>query len=695
VKKYNIRPGSRYPPGAIVDCEGVNFSTFSRYATTVELLLYERADSPAPFQVIQLDSELNRTFYSWHVFVEDLPVGIHYTWRVDGPDDTRTSGFRFNKHRELLDPWARAVTQELWNRKLISQTEGESNASMRAIVIEPSYDWEEDHPLNHNPEDTLIYEMHVGGFTRYSSSNVASPGTFAGVIEKIPYLKELGVTDVELLPIMAFDEQDVPEEVASRGLKNYWGYSTHSFLSPHPGYCNTPKEGSHLQEFRDMVKALHKAGIGVILDVVFNHTAEGGADGPIINFKGFGNQTFYHLDSCDRSIYRDYTGCGNTVNCNHPMVASFIIECLEYWVREMHVDGFRFDLASVLARGEDGSPMQHPPVLWSIELSEVLAHTKIIAEAWDAAGLYQVGAFPGFRWAEWNGRYRDVIRRFVGGEKGLVAEVATRLSGSSDLYQPHGRLPINTINFVTCHDGFTLYDLVSYNEKHNEDNGEDNGDGTNENFSWNCGWEGETNDPLILSLRRRQAKNFMAILLLSQGVPMLLAGDEVLRSQRGNNNAYCQDNELGWFDWTLTEQNKDMFRFVKEMIAFRKRHACLRRKRFLKGEKGKGRHFADVTWHGAKVNEPPWEDPEAQLLAFTLSGVIGSEEDIHAVLNMSDTAQQVDLPPIPPGSTWFRAVDTCQDPPADILEPAEQLPLRNCSYTVQPRSVGIFERREG
>jgi isoamylase len=695
VKQYNIRPGSRYPPGAIADSEGVNFSIFSGYATRVELLLYEHADSRAPFQVIQLDSELNRTFYSWHVFVEDLPAGIHYTWRVDGPDDTRESGFRFNKHRELLDPWARAVSQEFWDRKRISQAQGESNASMRAIVIEPSYNWEEDIPLNHNLEDTIIYEMHVGGFTRHSSSNVASPGTFAAVIEKIPYLKELGVTDVELMPIMAFDEQDVPEGVASRGLKNFWGYSTHSFFSPHPGYCNSPKEGSHLQEFRDMVKALHKAGIGVILDVVFNHTAEGGADGPTINFKGFANQTFYHLDPSDRRVYRDYTGCGNTVNCNHPLVASFIVECLEYWVREMHVDGFRFDLASVLARGEDGSPMQHPPALWSIELSEVLAHTKIIAEAWDAAGLYQVGAFPGYRWAEWNGRYRDVIRRFVRGEKGLVGEVATRLSGSSDLYQPHGRLPINTINFVTCHDGFPLYDLVSYSEKHNEDNGEDNRDGTSENLSWNCGWEGETNDALILSLRRRQAKNFMAILLLSQGVPMLFAGDELLRSQRGNNNAYCQDNELGWFDWTLTEQNQEMFRFVKEMIAFRKRHACLRRKRFLKGEKMKGCHFPDITWHGAKVNEPPWEDADAQLLAFTLSGVTESEEEIHVVLNMSETSEQVDLPPIPTNSTWFRAVDTWQDSPADILEPPEQLPLKNCSYTVQPRSVVIFERRKG
>jgi glycogen operon protein len=404
------------------------------------------------------------------------------------------------------------------------------------------------------------------------------------------------------------------------------------------------------------------------------------------------NPGFYHLDPNDRRIYRDYTGCGNTVNCNNPIVSHFLIDCLEYWVREMHVDGFRFDLASVLVRDQNGFPMYFAPTPWRIEFSNILAHTAIIAEAWDAAGLYQVGDFPGFRWSEWNGRYRDVIRRFVRGEKGLVGEVATRLSGSSDLYEPQGKLPINSINFVTCHDGFTLYDLVSYNEKHNEANGEDNRDGTSENFSWNCGQEGETKDPQILSLRRRQAKNFMGILLLSQGVPMLLAGDEVLRSQRGNNNAYCHDNELSWFDWTLTEDNQDMFRFVKEMIAFRKRHACLRRKRFLRGVRQPGRHFPDVTWHGVKVNEPPWEDANGQILAFTLSGVAESEEDIHVVLNMSDTPQQTELPPIP-NSTWFRAVDTYQKSPGDILEPPEQLPVRNCLYTVEPLSVVVFERR--
>jgi glycogen operon protein len=655
-------------------------------------LLYERADSPAPFQVISLDPQVNRTFFCWNVFVEGLPTGIHYTWRVDGPDDTRQSGFRFDKHRELLDPWARAVTDELWDRDRARRADEKHCPSMRAIVVEDGYDWEGAQPLNRPLENTVIYELHVGGFTRHPSANVVSPGTFAGVIEKIPYLKELGVTDVELMPTMAFDRQDVPEEVAERGLSNYWGYSTHSFFSPHPGYCVSPEEGTHLREFRDMVKALHQAGIGVILDVVFNHTAEGKADGPTINFKGLGNQTFYHLDPSDLSVYIDYSGCGNTVNCNHPLVTKFILECLEYWVREMHVDGFRFDLASVLTRGEDGNPLKNPPVLWHIEFSDMLARTKIIAEAWDAAGLYQVGSFPGFRWAEWNGRYRDVIRRFVRGEGGLLGEVAERISGSSDLYKPSGRLPINSINFVTSHDGFTLYDLVSYNEKHNEANGSDNQDGANDNFSWNCGHEGESSDPEILALRKRQAKNFMAILLLSQGVPMLLAGDEVLRSQGGNNNAYCQDNELSWFDWTLSERNTDMFRFIKQMISFRQRHPGLRRRRFLAGSKPKGSRLPDISWHGVRLNEPLWEDASAQVLAYTLGAVSEEEEDLHVILNMSDSPQATELPHIP-DRRWYGAVDTWQTSPADILEPLDQPPVKDYTYLVHPRSVVVLESR--
>ncbi|TPW12120.1 MAG: glycogen operon protein GlgX, partial [Halothiobacillaceae bacterium] len=439
--------------------------------------------------------------------------------------------------------------------------------------------------------------------------------------EKIPYLKSLGITDVELMPVMAFDEQDVPATVATRGLKNYWGYSTHSFYSPHPRYCVSPLNGSHQQEFREMVKALHAAGIGVILDVVLNHTAEGSDNGPTINFKGLLNEVFYHLDEHDKRKYRDYTGCGNTINCNHPLVTRFLVNCLEHWVRDMHVDGFRFDLASVFVRGENGYPLYNAPLPWNIEFSNTLSNTKIIAEAWDAAGLYHVGNFPGYRWSEWNGRYRDVMRRFVRGDKGIISDVATCLSGSSDLYKDDGRLPINSINFITCHDGFTLYDLVSYNHKHNELNGEDNRDGHNDNLSWNCGVEGATNAPEVEALRRQQAKNLMALLFLSQGVPMLLSGDEMLRTQRGNNNAYCQDNELSWFNWNLLEKNQEMWRFTQQIIAFRRRNPSLRRSRFLTGTPRPGATQPDIRWHGPRLNDPLWNDPDAQMLAFTLAPV--------------------------------------------------------------------------
>jgi glycogen operon protein len=560
------------------------------------------------------------------------------------------------------------------------------------VLVDDGYDWEGDRPLDPMSGDAVIYELHVGGFTRHPSSGVTWPGTFAGLIEQIPYLQELGITHVELLPVMAFDEQDVPLAATVPGLKNYWGYSPCALFSPHPGYCMTPRRGTHRREFRDMVKALHRAGIGVILDVVFNHTAEAGPDGPTISYRGFGNEIFYHLDPDDRSRYRDYTGCGNPVNCNHPLVAHFLLECLEYWVREMHVDGFRFDLASALARGEDGNPLYNAPVLWHIELSDVLAYTAIIAEAWDAAGLYQVGAFPGFRWAEWNGRYRDVMRRFVRGEPGLIGEVATRLAGSSDLYQPNGRLPTNSINFITCHDGFTLWDLVSYDRKHNEANGEGNRDGSDENLSWNCGAEGDTDDPYIVGLRRRQARNFMAILLLSIGTPMLLAGDELLRTQRGNNNAYCQDNELSWLDWRLLEKNGEMVRFVREMIALRRRHPCLQRRTFLTGKRQPGMSLPDVTWHGMQLERPFWGDPDARLLAYTMGGLTPGEEDLHVVLNMA--AHPLDLPlPRVRFRIWHRAVDTAQSAPGDILPPAQQPPLGGGTCTVAPRSVLVLESR--
>jgi glycogen operon protein len=520
--------------------EGVNFALYSRFATKVELLIYEDHLSQKHFLRLELDPQRDRIFCFWSVFVEGLKPGVAYAWRLDGPSE---SGQTFDPRIELLDPWAKIVSHALWDRERARREPHVPRP--RAIVAEESpFDCEGDRPLSRPQEEAIIYELHVGGFSRHPSSGVDHPGTFLGLKERIPYLKELGITHVELLPIMAFDEQDVPPAVRQRGLKNFWGYSPYGFYALHPGYLVHPYHPACHNEFKELVKALHKAGIGVILDVVFNHTAEAGVDGPIINFKGIGNRTFYFLDPQDPSRYLDFTGCGNTVKANHPLVAHYLIRCLEYWVKEFHVDGFRFDLASVLARGEDGRPLRNPPIIWSLELSQKLERSALIAEAWDAAGLYQVAAFPGYRWQEWNGRYRDALRSFVRGDQGLVGEIATRISGSSDLYGTSDRRPFNSINFVTCHDGFTLMDLVSYEHKHNEANGEENRDGTDHNLSANYGWEGETSDPALRALRLKQAKNFLALLLLSQGVPMLLAGDEVLNTQWGNNNAWCQDNEI-------------------------------------------------------------------------------------------------------------------------------------------------------
>jgi glycogen operon protein len=698
MQSYQTTPGSRQPLGASLSSAGANFSIVSPDATRVELLLYEHHDSQAPFQVIELDPEVNRTFMCWHVFVKKLKAGIHYTWRVDGPSDPYLTGKRFDPSIELLDPWAKAVSDSRWNRTAAMR--GEKNGSMRAIVVKTkvgSGDREERRRRRirkgaFRSQDAIIYEMHVGGFTLHPSSGVAPEkrGTFAGVIEKIPYLKSLGITHVELLPVMAFDRQDVPAGVAKRGLSNYWGYSTHSYYSPHLHYCISPERGTHLDEFREMVDALHEANIEVILDVVFNHTAEAGENGPVINFKGLNNDVTYHLDPDEPSRYRDFTGCGNTVNCNNPVVSNFLVSCLEFWVNELHVDGFRFDLASVLSRGEDGEPMASPPIIWAIELSPVLSTKRIIAEAWDAVGLYQVGNFPGYRWSEWNGRYRDVVRRFVRGDPGILGEVATRISGSSDYYRHQGRHPFNSINFVTCHDGFTLWDLVSFNHKHNQPNGEHNRDGHNDNLSWNCGVEGQTEDAEILALRRLQVKNFMAILMLSQGLPMILAGDEVLRSQQGNNNAWCQDNEVGWFNWELTEQNREMLRFTRGMIALRKRHPSLKRRQFLTGVPAAASELADITWHGKKFGQPAWDDPVSRVLGFTLAAVAPDEAHLHVIMNMSERRQRFSLPATPDIS-WRLAVDTAAAAPDDIPDPDQQPYLTRAEFEVEAHSLVVLE----
>ena len=687
---YRTRPGSRFPLGASVTADGVNFSLFSPHASRVELLLYEAADSLRAFQVIVLDPATNRTHLVWHVFVAGLAGGVHYTWRVDGPSDTAMSGQRFNPRKELVDPRARAVTDTLWDRKRAADPADASPCAVRAVVGDAAFDWTPERTLPRTLEGAVIYELHVGGFTRHPSAAATAPGTFGALIEKIPYLQALGITHLELLPVMAFDVQSVPAAAAARGLRNYWGYNTHSFFSPHPGYCVAPERGRHAAEFKHMVQALHAAGIGVILDVVFNHTAEGGADGPWINFKGMANEIVYQLDARDRRRYLDFTGCGNTVNCNHPLVTAFIVHCLEYWVEEMHVDGFRFDLASVFARGEGGAVLANPPLPWSIELSSALTGLPLIAEAWDAAGLYQVGAFPGSSWAEWNGAYRDLLRRFVRGDAGLLGAVATRIAGSSDLYAHGGRLPCNSINFITCHDGFTLADLVSYNSKHNEANGEDNRDGYNDNLSWNCGAEGDTADGRILALRRRQAKNFLTVLLLSRGVPMLLGGDEVLRTQGGNNNGYCQDNALSWFDWSRVDSEREMLRFTREMIALRRRHASLTRNQFFSGGVVAGRGLPDIAWHGVRLEQPNWGDPGGRVLGFTIAGIGRDEPDLHAVLNMSDDALEVELPAIP-GRRWHLAVDTAAAAPGDIVPPSGQGVLPAMAYRVAARAVVVLE----
>lgn len=691
---FTILPGTRFPPGATAAADGVNFCIFSQHAIRVELLLYAAADSPEPLQIIHLDSELNRSFFFWHVFVEGLPTGTRYTWRMDGPSDTTSTGRRFYAGKELLDPWAQAVSDTLWDRGRACTSLDSGLNRLRAIVVEPQAPvtsavpsrWKTD-----GLEGAVIYELHVGGFTRHPSAAVAHPGSFSALKEKIPYLQALGVTHVELLPVMAFDTQDAPSSVTDRGLVNYWGYSTHSFWAPHPGYSVDPVQST--REFRDLVDALHAVGIRVLLDVVFNHTAEGGEAGPVIHFRGLANDIFYHLDAIDRRHYLDFTGCGNTVNCNHPLVTAFILHSLEYWVEVLGVDGFRFDLASVFVRGDNGIPLANPPLPWAIEFSRTLSHVPVIAEAWDAAGLYHVGAFPGMAWSEWNGRYRDVVRRFVRGDPGLINEVATRIAGSADLYIDDERKPASSINFIACHDGFTLYDLVSYNTKHNEANGENNRDGSNDNLSWNCGVEGETDDATVNTLRLRQAKNLLAILMLSRGVPMLQAGDEVLRTQRGNNNAWCQDNDLGWFDWRLTERNADMLRYTRELIAFRRRHANLTTNCFFTGAMVPGRDIADIAWHGVRLNEPLWNDPEARMLAFTIAGQHDDEEDLHVILNMSDQSLNAPLP-VMRERRWHLALDTARPAPADILVRDCQMPLIGGAYLAGPRSVIVLEARK-
>jgi glycogen operon protein len=674
--------GHSWPLGATVVDGGINFSVFSRSATGVELLLFDREDDARPERAISIDPATNRTYHYWHIFVPGVKAGQIYGYRVHGAFDP-PNGMRFDPGKVLLDPYGRGtVVPKNYTRDAARQAGDNAAKAMKSVIVDVrTYDWEGDTPLQRPSSRTIVYEMHVRGFTRHPSSGVPeqSRGTFAGLIEKIPYLQQLGVTAVELMPIFQFDPQDSPT-----GLVNYWGYAPISFFAPHQAYSSRQDPLGPLEEFRDLVKALHRAGLEVILDVVFNHTAEGNHDGPTLSFRGFDNPTYYILEQ-DRSRYANYSGTGNTLNANHPIVRRMILDSLRYWVKEMHVDGFRFDLAAILERGESGQLMSNPPVLWDIESDPELAGTKLIAEAWDAAGLYEVGSFIGDSWKEWNGRFRDDVRSFFRGEEGSVTRFADRLIGSPAIYGHKEREAEQSVNFVTCHDGFTLNDLVSYNSKHNEANDEDNRDGTNDNRSWNCGVEGPTEDPAVEKLRNRQVKNLLAVTMFSVGMPMMLMGDEARRTQGGNNNAYCQDNETSWFDWTLLVKHADVHRFVTLLNTQRRlrefnpenQRICLTQ---LLRE-------ANWAWHGVKLGHPDWS-ATSHSIALTVE-IRREKMLVHLILNAYWQPLDFELPRLDSAgeNPWRRWIDTALDSPHDILEWAKAERLHGYNYRAESRSV--------
>jgi isoamylase len=664
---------------------GVNFSVFSRHATGVELLLFDGVDDTKAASVVRLDPSANRTYHYWHAFAPEVRPGQLYGYRIEGPFDP-SGGMRFDPRKVLLDPYGRGVmVPEAYGRDAARLPGDNAGTAMKSVVVDVSaYDWEGDAPLQRPSARTIVYEMHVRGFTRHPSSGLPEKtrGTFAGLIKKIPYLQQLGITAVELLPVFQFDPQDCPP-----GLVNYWGYAPVSFFAPHQAYSSRRDPLGPVDEFRDMVKALHRAGLEVILDVVFNHTAEGDQRGPTLSLRGLDNTTYYILQE-DRSRYANYSGTGNTLNANHPIVRRMILDSLRYWVEAMHVDGFRFDLASILGRDESGNVMPNPPVLWDIESDPALAGTKLIAEAWDAAGLYQVGTFVGDSWKEWNGRFRDDVRSFFRGEEGSIERFVDRMIGSPSIYGHKQREPEGSVNFVTCHDGFTLNDLVSYDGKHNEANGEDNRDGADDNRSWNCGVEGPTEDPVIDKLRTRQVKNFLAVTMLSVGMPMMLMGDEVRRTQGGNNNAYCQDNETSWFDWGLLAKRADVHRFVTLFNARRVlRDVEHERQRVALNQLIRQ---ADITWHGVKLDKPDWRH-SSHSVAFTARFTM-DRAPYHVILNAYWEPLEFELPFVGAGAggPWRRWIDTFLDSPHDIVdwERAPVVPGR--TYRAEPRSVVVL-----
>jgi glycogen operon protein len=678
-----VQAGASAPLGASVTADGVNFSVFSKRATGIDLLLFEHVDDEKPASVIHVHPASNRTYHYWHVFAPALKAGQIYGYRVYGPFEP-SKGFRFDATKVLLDPYGRAVVVPTRYNRAAAHEKGDNAATaMKSVVVDPSlYDWESDRPLHRSSSQTIVYEMHVRGFTKDPSSGLpeATRGTYSGVIEKIPYLQELGVTAVELMPVFQFDALDCPT-----GHVNYWGYAPVSFFAPHQAYSSRQDPLGPVDEFRDMVKALHRAGIEVILDVVFNHTAEGDDHGPTLCFRGFEDRAYYLLEG-PQSRYANYTGCGNTLNANHPVVRRLIEDSLHYWVQEMHIDGFRFDLASVLSRDLNGYPLPNPPILWDIESDPVLAGTKLIAEAWDAAGLYQVGSFIGDAWKEWNGRFRDDVRSFLRGDDGSVGKIADRLLGSPEVYGHKQREAEASINFVSCHDGFTLNDLVTYNQKHNEENGEGNRDGGDDNRSWNCGVEGPTDDPSIEKLRNRQVKNFLTLTMLSLGIPMILTGDEVRRTQCGNNNAYCQDDESSWFDWTLVQRHADIHRFTQLLIARRVlRDVSSERQRVMLTTLLRQ---ATTAWHGVNLWRPDWSSNSHSLALSADLRRAGLK--MHLIMNAYWEPLDFEIPAPEGGRTWRRWIDTSLDSPDDIVPWLDAPAFTGAAYRAAPRSVIVL-----
>lgn len=672
---FLLRAGKPYPLGATFVPGGVNFAIFSRYATACTLVLFER-EAGQPLVEIPFPQE----FRIGHVFamtVFDLDYeNIEYGYRFAGPYRPH-EGHHFDQQVILLDPYARAVNgRSVWGVRSVKQ----DPFPHRALLPYDDFDWVHDRPLEGPAEDLVIYEMHVRGFTRHPSSGVKYPGTFAALREKIPYLLDLGVNCVELMPIFEFDELENQfiNPFTNEPLMQYWGYESLNFFSPKAGYAATGKYGMQVDEFKALVKELHKHGIEVFLDVAFNHTGEGGEDGRTISFRGIDNKTYYMLRP-DGS-YQNFSGCGNTMNCNNPVVRNMVMDCLRYWVAEYHIDGFRFDLASILGRDSSGHPLSNPPLLEAMAHDPVLGKTKLIAEAWDAAGLYQVGSFPAYgRWGEWNGKYRDCLRRFLKGDPGQVGEIALRIQGSPDLYA--GRGTTASVNFVTAHDGFTLADLFSYNEKHNLANGEENRDGQNDNYSWNCGWEGETDDPAINALRKRMIKNAVAILMVSQGIPMILMGDEVAHTKWGNNNTYGHDNELNWFDWGRLETHAEIYRFFRYCIHFRRAHPVLRNRNHFRNRDYVGSGYADISWHGVKAWEADWSY-HSRTLAFLLDGKHGRngqepDDSIYVAMNMHWESHTFELPRLPARMRWHVFANTSMPTPEDIHTPGQEVLLAN------------------